>query len=254
MADKQYKIKKLELSMSMVAIVISILVPYLATKQANKTSEQANKISEQANEMSKKAMEIATQANEIAKQGNSIALGSRFEIPEVRMLLSDTEIDLSMFEKYKKQPINLYIENVSKVPISGVSVTIYVASKLFYCEIHPEDALENVNPLEFELPFKQEVLPKGYAIADIRKPLFEYLGKISKDFKYQEDVYSGLMHMVVKPYKTGSSLPIQQPNQKNSEVDIGIRCRAKSFNEEKDYIASLGINMHYSNRDYEGSK
>lgn len=60
--------------------------------------------------------------------------------------------------------------------------------------------------------------------------------------------------MVVKPYKVGSSLPIQLPSSKNGEVIINIKCRAKSFVEEKNYIESLGMNILYSNQDYKASK
>lgn len=183
--------------LALISLVVSITSLYVSYDSAKSTNR------------------IATQAMEISNQANNIALGvvrepALLEFPSIYSEPQEfnfTSIDF--IQKNLSQIIHL--KNEGKRGIEGATIELVGVEPLTYAMQAPSKDIRPLPSIVTSLTFNSAIQPGGSASVDFRKPILEYLSKLSGQISNRDQLYSTSINVVVTPRAMGDLAPIGAP-------------------------------------------
>ena len=203
------------------AAIISVVISTAAFFMANKTARNTKRQTELA-------IAKAEEANRISKSRQRTApLLDIYDISEEIELL-----DLSLFDKDLETKLSL--KNKGDIAFENIHLEL-IGICPFTFKIGVED--EPVRPLPsilYDCNIKTMIQPKSLAHIDLRKPILDFIVKLSSQLMYENTHYNTRVNVVVLPTAVGDPLPSgTSPESCEDTKLINIRFNPNDFKGEK---------------------
>lgn len=163
-----------------------------------------------------KSDKIAEQAFELSKTANEIALGTRREAGILEFTAEDSEsfqFDFTHPSNLRNEFANVIrLSNSGRRPASGVSASLIGIEPLTYALSDPSDPVRSLPSIEWKVELSSAVQPSGSVMLDVRKPLLNYIRKLSERLAEKDATYKTSINIVISTKSAGDENFIGAPN------------------------------------------
>ncbi|MFM2589660.1 hypothetical protein [Vibrio sp. TBV020] len=211
-------------SIPLITLIIAVATFFISNFNARKAQGKA-----------KEALELAEKANKLAFDATEITKRRFRSEPLVHINSVEQNIDLTSLESLGKNFSHiLQIKNKGEIAFEDLSMELIGIAPKTYPITDPNNIIRPLPSVTHDVGLTVMIHPHNLANIDLRKPLISYLGKLSKQLEYEDEIYHTVINLMLLPTAVGDPLP-SGVNRAGCEdrVLITIKFKPVDFTEEK---------------------